>query len=614
MKNALFLCFLFASSILMGQNVFRHLTTEKNTAGHITTLDHPQLNGNAKAIVFILPNYNVNGAEAGGQNYNQNAGVWYDGGRWTIFNQNTKEPMPLNMTFNVMIAPENDPNYFTYTVKQTDIAANAAPNGAIIDHPMTNGKTKAMLLITQNWGGIYNDASQVVGYAKGQWRISNNGYLAFWNGQTTDVRCLMPVGAQFNVMVIENSKVSGFPSAQAFMHTTSAANTMFDFITFLEPKNLIENKETILFATAYWGHGEAESNGPSQGSGPYNEGPLVAWYDHPEDPWKYKDGYWSFYNSNAAKFQEGAKVNVVAIQGNTTCTSCNEQLFAPEITQRESAKIVVPDLFKEGPEELDVQIVGDYIVFQGDIVLGLVSNYTKKSNGELILKNKKKGKGNRDALNPNANRLWPNGVIPYQIVSNHPLASTINNAIATINRTTNLCLRPRTTEIDFVQFMNYNDRSRAGCWSFVIGRNGGLQEVNIGNGCNSQGIVMNEILHAAGVLHEQCRPDRDDFVRIIASNIQPNMISNFNKVGRVFSTCPYDYNSIMHYGNFAFAINPLLPTIQPINPSTARIGQRSGLSECDIKGIRFLYPNAVGCAAQTNSESIVFFSETNFFR
>lgn len=149
------LCWAFTQ--LAAQIAFRHVTTAANTgatagtSAHITVLDHPQLNGNPKAIIFILPNFNLNGAEATGQDYKQNAGVWYDSGRsrWTIFNQNTKEPMPLNMTFNVMVAPPNSPNCFTFTV--TEASKTGFGNSAFMDHPATNGKSNAMLLLTQNW-------------------------------------------------------------------------------------------------------------------------------------------------------------------------------------------------------------------------------------------------------------------------------------------------------------------------------------------------------------------------------------------------------------------------------------------------------------------------------
>lgn len=320
-KTTLLLAFFLGGmNTMIAQAVFRHVTSAANTGhaagtrAHITVLNHPRLNGNPSALIFILPNYNLNGADATGADYTQNAGVWYNGSRWTIFNQDTTAAMPLGMTFNVLVAPPGNPNCFPVTC--TAASKAGLPNGMVIDHPASNGKTNAMLLVTQNRANVYNDASQIVTYSGGKWYISNNGYMAYWRGDTKDTRCLMPEGSRFNVMVIENGQAPGFPDARAFQHTATKANISNPHITFLDQPGLSGNRDAILLATAYWGHGDADRTGPHQAGGPYNEGPLVAWYDHPSDPWKYRDNAWSLYNGNSAQMPEGAKVFVVAANAN----------------------------------------------------------------------------------------------------------------------------------------------------------------------------------------------------------------------------------------------------------------------------------------------------------
>lgn len=51
---------------------------------------------------------------------------------------------------------------------------------------------------------------------------------------------------------------------------------------------------------------------------------------------------------------------------------------------------------------------------------------------------------------------------------------------------------------------------------------------------------------------------------------------------------PYDYGSIMHYSAYAFAIDRSKKTIEPLQ-SGVTIGQRSHLSDIDIKEIQLLY-------------------------
>ena len=88
----------------------------------------------------------------------------------------------------------------------------------------------------------------------------------------------------------------------------------------------------------------------------------------------------------------------------------------------------------------------------------------------------------------------------------------------------------------------------------------------LGYGCVSMGTVIHEMLHSSGFWHEQSRPDRDDHVRILWSNILTGMEDNFARYSRAeVSTLslPYDTASVMHYSSRAFSRNGQL-TISPI--------------------------------------------------
>lgn len=60
---------------------------------------------------------------------------------------------------------------------------------------------------------------------------------------------------------------------------------------------------------------------------------------------------------------------------------------------------------------------------------------------------------------------------------------------------------------------------------------GGAQALSLGPGCIYVGIVMHEMMHAAGFWHEQSRQDRDNFITINTFNIQNGMEYNFQKYG-----------------------------------------------------------------------------------
>ncbi|CAG2105600.1 unnamed protein product, partial [Medioppia subpectinata] len=90
-----------------------------------------------------------------------------------------------------------------------------------------------------------------------------------------------------------------------------------------------------------------------------------------------------------------------------------------------------------------------------------------------------------------------------------------------------------------------------------IGRIGGKQDLQLAPNCFIGRKVTHELLHALGFNHEHSRPDRDDYVQVIMSNVKPGTEHNFEKktmsMYKVYTK--FDYTSIMLYGKTSFGKN-----------------------------------------------------------
>ncbi|KAF8792949.1 Astacin like protein [Argiope bruennichi] len=187
---------------------------------------------------------------------------------------------------------------------------------------------------------------------------------------------------------------------------------------------------------------------------------------------------------------------------------------------------------------------------------------------------------------------WPGypgrGVVPYVIdPSLGRFRNVILQGMEQYHKHTCIRFVPRTNERDYIRMYFGN-----GCWS-MIGRNGGRQDLSLGQGCAYVGLVIHELGHAIGLFHEHQRSDRDKYITVYKNNVIPNQLHNFvlTDPSRELIFTPYDYNSIMHYGNYAFSRVPnRLPTM------VAKNGQRlyepyekPGFDQADIYMIKKLY-------------------------
>jgi predicted SprT family Zn-dependent metalloprotease len=176
----------------------------------------------------------------------------------------------------------------------------------------------------------------------------------------------------------------------------------------------------------------------------------------------------------------------------------------------------------------------------------------------------------------NRDKIWPMGEIPFLILSSD-ISADANRAINHWNQVIghHICYIPRTTQTDYVCLTSTTTGHSI---SSGAGRTGGVQNITINservnrlsNVDDKSGlissVILHELAHAAGLLHEHQRHDRDEHVTIHWQNIDSGRCKDFwstasydtarcesvhsnrqQQYRQAHCTNSYDFDSVMHY-------------------------------------------------------------------
>jgi hypothetical protein len=158
---------------------------------------------------------------------------------------------------------------------------------------------------------------------------------------------------------------------------------------------------------------------------------------------------------------------------------------------------------------------------------------------------------------------WPGGLIPVEFASSITDANrqAVFSACSIWSKRAAVSCVARTNQTPYLRVT----ADSGGCYANVgsyAGRDAARMNLDI-NGCWGQKSVLHELGHVLGLQHEHQRPDRDSYISIDTSAVDPAYQSAFTLLTGAPTRGAYDFLSVMHYHDFAFAARPLTRTMLP---------------------------------------------------
>lgn len=246
--------------------VFQHTARPSNIISNWTVLSHPELDGNPNARILVSQ---ILIDTAGYVYNNREIGVWYNGSKWSIFNENL-DAMPDGASFNVLVLKDDN------SILLTAVSGNISAAASRIDHPSLNNNPNAIVYVTQNWNGggsgVYNTSKVGVYYSASvqRWSVFNEDLAS----------------------MVENSKYNIYIGASEFVHKSEASNISVSVTKFDNPL-INRDPEAKVFALHNWNPFGAGTVTHDKTLGVYHTGSV-----------------WSVFNEDVSAMPENLYFNV----------------------------------------------------------------------------------------------------------------------------------------------------------------------------------------------------------------------------------------------------------------------------------------------------------------
>lgn len=340
------------------------------------------------------------------------------------------------------------------------------------------------------------------------------------------------------------------------------------------------------------------------------------------------------------------KLNVFLFLGLIFLNSCLQDESTPDIISFDEgvANILESEIITLKSGTI-IEKRGDNYIFEGDIILSpeqfknleetgtIFGNLSEKTEPDLTLHPltnlplelySNETKTRALGINPTPYNLWAMVRFVYSPRLTDFQRSCIRRALLNIQSRTNVRFYNATGkpikdpvygfDYPYIEFVPSGNQDTSDSY---VGRKGGRQAINLADFAFNffqTSVIEHEIGHAIGMLHEQCRPDRDNHIEIVWSNLTASGKAAFNKRNtNYYMIGTYDFNSIMGYSSMTSSTSMVVDTSKPMytrKDDKSHIHQGTEFSDSDRMWVnRFYLPYIARSDVYAELDEVVYKSD-----